>query len=290
MKLTKREVTLLFLLAVVAMAYFAISFLILPQFKNNLDKANTIISLNDQLAALKIEDQTDGNVDILIEKENERYAELSKPFLESFDREQIDYWLNSLINENNLKKYSISYSDITSSGTNFDAERVLPDSKKIQLPLQNAVDTITGVPTAAPQPSSDQKPAAFSLPAQQTGEAAAGENNAAAASQAGQQTAAVQMYSMQAELNITGSYNDISKFMDALYSSGRMLAVNGFNINDFEGGGRTAVVSIRFFSVPLLDGQNIQAYDFPVPSGRDTLMAENAPTEPSPSPSASPAS
>ena len=283
MKLTKREVTLLFLLGVAALLYFGINYLILPQYNTNLDKQGTITSLNDQVTGLNLDTSTAGSINAQIDQAKAKSADLTKPFMSSFDREQVDYWLDTVIKQNGLAKYSIEFSDLTVTGTDFNAEKTLPDNQKVQVPLQNTVNTITGTPTASPSSSPNLTPSP--LP---SASPAATDAGSAPASGGSAQPAGPEMYSLQVVLNATGNYDNITRFLDALYASGRSLSVDGLTINDFEGGGKMAVVTMRFFGVPLLDQNGVSSYNFPTPVGQKSLMTDAPAPSASASASASP--
>ncbi len=289
MKLTRREVTLLFLLAVVALAYFGINYLIMPQYRSNLEKQQIVAQLNDQLTNLNIDGQVD--LDALMKEAKAKSAEVGKSFSFSIDPEQIDYWVDTLLTQNALSKVSSAYTDMTPSNPDFTEDIALPQSSgEPGMALQNAANIINGVNAASPSAGDASSPtdtqgAVSSVTAEN------GNNSAADANVAEAQQPAAGLYCTQLVLNAAGSYDNISKFMDALYASGRSLVVDGFTISDNLIGteGKLAVITVRFFGAPMLDEGGVQAYDFPAPQGRPALMTEPpAPTPtPSPTPSAS---
>lgn len=296
MKLTKREVTLLFLLAVVAMVYFGINYLILPEYKINLEKQNSIASLNDQLINLNINGKTD--LDALMNEAKVKSADLSKPFSSSIDPEQIDYWINTLLKQNGLTKISSAYMDLTPANPDFITDTALADSDaELPLAIQNAVNTITGVSNAGTSAAASAAPAPASGASAQTSENINGTAETANTNSENIEPPVSGLYCTQLVLNAVGSYDNISKFMDALYAGGRSFVVDSFTVSDnpnSTAGGKLAVVTIRFFGAPLVDESTAQAYDFPTPQGQSSLMNETpAPTptpSASPSPSASPES
>ena len=291
MKLTKREVTLLFLLAVVAIVYIGINYLILPEYKTNLEKQNFIASLNDQLINLNINGKTD--LDALMNEAQTKSADLSKPFSYSIEPEQIDYWINTLLKQNGLTKTFSAYMDLTPANPDFIADTALADSDaELPLAIQNAVNTINGASNTAAASNPDESAADVSAQTSENINDAAGTEN-----ESSENMPVPGLYCTQLVLNAVGSYDNISKFMDALYADGRSLVVDGFTVSDnpdITVGGKLAVVTIRFLGAPLVDESAAQAYDFPSPEGQSSLMKETpAPTpapSASPSPSASPES
>jgi hypothetical protein len=81
-------------------------------------------------------------------------------------------------------------------------------------------------------------------------------------------------YCTQVILNATGSYENISKFMNALYADGRSLTVDNLGINEYQNGEKIAMVSIRIFSAPFLDNVREESYSFPAPAGQAALMPD----------------
>ncbi|MEI6101214.1 MAG: hypothetical protein WCP73_05175, partial [Eubacteriales bacterium] len=90
MKLTRREITLLFLLMIVALVYFSVTYLILPQIQTYTDKQAQLETLNGQMDVLSGNAST--NLDVQIKQAKAKSEELSKPFAQSIDPEQLDYW------------------------------------------------------------------------------------------------------------------------------------------------------------------------------------------------------
>lgn len=259
MKLTKREITLLFVLAAVFIAFIGVRFFLLPEYQLYKEKLLTTTELTAQLDSAQTDNgQKDTTADQLtVEKEN--YTELSKPFESSIEQEQVVYWLSGLLKSNNLTVYSTEFTNDSSTVVGFDAERTVPVQDQTQLPIQNAVNSIIGAVEETAETT------------QETAASSVGE-----------------VYCTQIILNATGSYQDIVKFMDELYASDRSVIVDSLSIGDYEKGGKMAVAVIRFIGVPLLDDSRIQIVQLPEPEGKDMLMAENAAPVPTPSASDEP--
>lgn len=269
MKLTKREVMLLFVLGTVAILFVGINYLFMPLYSSNAELKNTLATLQDQVATLQVDQQITGSIDGQIEEELAKTEALSEPFASSIRPEQISYWLNSLLLKNSLKMDSIEFTDIASAAPNFDADRTVPPSEKLDLPIQNTADIVNGEQAAAADATQTADAAGTG------GETAADTTQTGAADTA----AAPETYCTQVILNATGSYTDIKNFMTALYSGQRALTVDTLTLSDYEMGGKMAVVSMRFFGAPLTQDIQGETYDFPAPSGQNALMQENeAPT------------
>lgn len=283
MKLTKREMMLLFVLGTVAIVFIGVNYLVMPLFTSNKELNDTLSGLNDQLMTLQINQQTAGTIDAQIQKEMDTTTELSAPFAQSIRHEQVSYWLNALLKANNLTMNSIEFTDIISAAPNFDSDKPASSLQKLDLPIQNTADIASGKQTA--QPSETPTDAAT----QNTTDTAADTTQTATTAQADttQTAAPPETYCTQVILNATGSYANISKLMDALYAGGRMLTVDSFSIGDYQDGGKMLVIAVRFYGAPLPDGVEGQSYDFPAPAGQGSLMQENTAPEPSPSPTES---
>ncbi len=274
MKLSKREMMLLFVLGAVAIVFIGVNYLVMPLFTTNKELNETLSGLNDQLLTLQTDQQTAGAIDGQIQKEMDKTTALSAPFSQSIRREQVSHWLNSLLNANNLNMYSIDFTDVVSAAPSYDTDRSVPPDGNIDLPIQNAADIAGG--KTEPQPT--ETPA----------DAAASGDAPAAAAEGAQTAAPPETYCTQVVLNATGSYADIVKLMDAIYADGRSLVVDGLSINDYKDGDMIAMVSMRFFGAPLPDGVEDQSYAFPAPAGQGSLMKENTAPQPSPAESQEP--
>ncbi len=269
MKLTKREVMLLFLLGTVAIVFIGLNYLIMPLYNSNQDMKDTLSILNDQLITMQTDQQITGTIDTQIEAATKETEEASEPFVYSIRPEQLTYWLNSLLQANNMEMNAIEFTDIASAAPNFETDREAPSGSNLELPIQNMADIVNGESAAAVQESS----------AQPTDAAADGEGTAAQEETDGAASDTVaappETYCTQVILNATGSYEDISKFMNALYADGRALAVDSLTITDYQEGGQMAAVAIRFFGAPLPNDLEEESYSFPAPAGQSSLMQEN---------------
>jgi hypothetical protein len=274
MKLTKREMMLLFVLGTVAIVFIGVNYLVMPLYNTNKELNDTLSGLNDQLLTLQNDQRIAGTIDAQIQKEMDKTAGLSEPFAQSIRHEQVSYWLNALLKANNLALHSVEFTDIVSAAPNFDTDTSIPPAQKLILPIQNTADIASGKQQAQPSPSD--------AAAQNTADAAPADNAQTAAPAAPPET-----YCTQVILNATGSYANISKFLDALYAGGRSLTVDSLLIGDYQDGGKMLVIVIRFFGAPLPDGAEEKSYDFPVPAGQGSLMQENTAPEPTPTPTES---
>lgn len=286
MKLTKREIMLLFVLGTVAVVFIGVNYLILPLYNSNQGLRDNLAALNDQLLTLGTDQQITGSIDGQIEKEMEKTTELSAPFAQSIRPEQVAYWLNSLLKANHMELNAIEFTDVVSAAPNFANDQPVPPSDKLELPIQNTADMVSGKQAAAADATAAlpaEQPAAQPS-AQPSGTAADGQAQAGATAE--DASASPETYCTQAILNATGSYADISRFMEALYAGGRPLTVDSLTISDYQNGGKMAVIAIRFFSAPLPEGVQGGAYSFPAPAGNGPLMRENTPAEPTPTESA----
>jgi hypothetical protein len=285
MKLTKREVTLLFLLAIVALVYFGVTYLIMPQYQTYMDKQGQLDTLNGQLDTLN--SNTTGTLDTQISQAKAKSEELSKPFAQSIDAEQLEYWVGTLLKQNGLTKMSTTYSDLTPSYPDYSKETATTGgTQKTGTTLQNTVNAANGVQTPSPSASPSAAPSASAQP---SASGAANAQNAALQSlNASPSSPAAEKPGLNCEqltLTASGSYDGIAKFMDALYASGRTFTVESFAIVNDTTGNKTLSLTVQFYSVPLISG-SAQAYSFPSPAGQNALM--NAAPVATPTPVASP--
>ncbi len=278
MKLTRREVTLLFLLGIVALIYFSVTYLILPQYQSYTDKQVQLDTLSAQLAA---QGANTSSLDTQISQAKAKSEELSKPFAQSIDREQLEYWVDTLLGQNGLTKISTSYSNLTPAYPDYGTGTAgQAGAQPTGLTLQEAANAANGIQTPAPSDSA----AASAQPAASD---AANPQNAAQALNASPSPEATQKPGLDCEqltLTASGSYEGISKFMDALYASGRALTVDAFGISSDSTGAKTLAITVRFYSAPLLSG-SAESYSFPSPAGQSVLMT--AAPAPTPTPAAS---
>jgi hypothetical protein len=265
MKQTTREIVLLFLLGAVGIILIGVYLLILPLNNSNLELKETLSILNDQLITVQTDQQITGTADTQIEEEILKTDESIGPFLYSVRPEQLTYWLDGLLTANNMEMNAIEFTDIASAAPDFEMDRPTPPAGNLELPIENTTNVMNGENAPAPQES----------PAQPT-------DDAAAQTETDGTAAAPETYCTQVILNATGSYEDISNFMNALYADGRALTVDSLTITDYQEGGKMAAIAIRFFGAPLPDDAQEKAYSFPVPAGQSTLMEENETPEVTP--------
>lgn len=271
MKLTTREIILLFLLGAVGIILIGVYLLILPLNNSNQGMKETLSILNDQLITVQTDQQITGTADTQIEEELLKTDEAIGPFLYSVRPEQLTYWLDGLLTANNMEMNAIEFTDIASAAPDFEMDRPTPPAGNLELPIENTTNIINGESAPAPQESPDQPT-----------DAAADTADAAAQTETDGTAAAPETYCTQVILNATGSYEDISKFMNALYADGRALTVDSLTISDYQEGGKMAAVAIRFFGAPLPDDAQEKAYSFPAPAGQSTLMEETETPEVTP--------
>lgn len=272
MKMTRREATLLFLLAVVALVYVSVTYLILPLNQTITDKQAQLATLDGQLTILG--GNAGANMDTQIGQTKTKFDELSKPFAQSIDPEQLEYWVGTLLTQNGLTKLSTAYTNMTPAYPDYTKEATPGGAQPTGVTLQNTANAANGIPTPTPTPSPSATPSPSPQPS--------GTENINEPSSGADQKPGLDC--QQLTLTAAGTYDGISKFMDALYASGRALTVESFAVTPDTTGGETLAVTIRFYGVPLLSG-SAQAYSFPSPAGQSALMSP-APT-PTPAPSAS---
>jgi|GEM_PF-6861423 len=285
MKITKREMMLLFVLGTVAILFIGLNYLVMPLYNSNKTLQDNLGLLNDQLLTLQIGQQSAGTIDAQIEKEAGLTAEKSAPFAQSIRPEQVSYWLNQILKADNLRMDAIEFTDVVTAVPNYENDRSAPPESTEDLPIQNTADIINGKQAAATPPPASATDAAAQPSAAATDTAAADAAAAAAAAAqaaAGQTAAPPETYCTQVVLNATGTYADIKRFMGSLYAADRPLTVDSLTISDYDAGGKMAVIVIRFFSAPLPDSVGEESYSFPAPAGQGALMQENIAPEPSP--------
>ena len=254
MKLTKREITLLFLLAAVFIAFIGIRFFILPEYQSYRDKLLSAADLTAQLGTAKANNGQKDTAAAQLTAEKEKYAELSKPFGNSIDQEQVYYWLSGLLKQNNLSIYSTEFENSGTTVVDFNTEKAQAPEQQAQTALQAAADAIRGL--------------------QDAGQVAQQEQTAQNSS-TGQEALCTQI-----TLGFTGSYSDTERFFDALYSGGRSLVVTNISIGEGEDkNSKMVIMTIQFLGVPLLDETKTENLDLPQPQGREELMAQNETNE-----------
>ena len=232
MKISKREVILLFILAIVAMVYVGYMFLISPAITANNSKEDKYKQVESSLITVNTDQAIAGKIDEQLIKVYETAKTAYKPLSNSIEQSEIDRYFNTLISQNKLTQVSLDISELQASNANYNSKRVQTENSVGTLPLQQTADIINGANASANSQKSDT--------AKQTN----------TTNQASENTSDF-MYCRTAHLVVYGSYNNIVSFMNSLYSSERTIIVDTLNISQRDDGLTfNATIGVRFFAAP----------------------------------------
>ncbi|MEG1990794.1 MAG: hypothetical protein RR351_01785 [Christensenella sp.] len=244
MRLSKREVTLLIVLGMVAILVLGINFLVLPLSKEFKAANMAMTQKKDEMITAKSDIDTAGAMGVALDNAYQQTKKLTEPYNNSMKQEEIDIWLNELLAQNNLAVQNMDISDLEIAVTDF---KIAAISDVESLPIQDAADVVNGTaptpaPTTAPTGDGEQGDAVD-------------EDMAAVPEQApivnDLQTA---LYQINVIINCTGSTEDIIAFSNSLYASGRALRLTSFTTQQAkEDGSVPAVITIAFYGIPPVD-------------------------------------
>jgi Tfp pilus assembly protein PilO len=224
MKLSQREVVLVFLLAVFLVIFIGLNALIKPALAANKEKQATLDELDQKIIQLQSDLQILSIIDDQLTEQHDSAVVAAKPFSKSIEQPQLDQYINKLVNKYYLTQNAIDISEKQISNADYYSQRVTTEEIDTNIPIQQASDVING------------------------------QSNTTDTTTAQEGESTTLMYCTTVNLTVTGSHSRILSFINALYADGRALVVDSLNITKQTNSSyEKATLSIRLFAAPSID-------------------------------------
>lgn len=238
MKLTKREKILLLILGVCLVLFLYFNYLIKPQFAKIDKMKSTLEDYNLKAQTVKSQTSSDNKIFKDYKKLNGEIAAMTKRLFPSIIQEKIITMLEDTINTSKVEVGSLSFTEPQLNNVGEDQKEQEQQSSSLYDLAEQFMKT--GKLTAAPDTAGTE------------------------ADKAKEQNDKYKVVKMTATLACTGSYLDITNFIQGIELWSRKVIVKNVSIAQNDTDKLRATISLDFYAIPKLHDQDADYLDWTI--------------------------